>query len=543
MKKTLKGLSAILMTSVLAVSASAATVGSLTASAGSIKVKTAADTNNAYKAYPILTGTLTEGKLSNVDFSDALPTTTDSSGKKHLSDDLVSALKTKSGLTAFASLSTDTTPTQFADMIANLADKSADAEKFAKIIGRYVASSEAIAISTDATPVADGYYIVKEEGTGAPKTLNLLKVAGNAAIDVKETTPSSDKTVTDVNDSKNVADTHTKTADYDIGDNVPYVLTFTLPSDYSRYEKYPITFTDTMSAGLSFDKSAEIFYGTGDTTGDAITFSGPTAVTGGNQYTYQVDLKALQATEAAKTAADQDEDIMGISKGTVIRIEYTATLNDNAVIGGTGNPNTYTVEYANDPNWVPSDDTPGTPETPPENPPTGTTPESKNVVFTYQLTVNKKDDDGNSLNGATFKLSKWTDKEKAADINGTSWKQVDVIQLTDAATFDFKGLDDGIYKLEETAAPAHYNPIAPIKFEITAEHIDSTYTLDTIQTDLTDATVTNGVISVDIKNNKGIQLPSTGGMGTTIFYIVGGLMISGALVLLIVKKRMSIKEK
>ncbi|MBO7396351.1 MAG: isopeptide-forming domain-containing fimbrial protein, partial [Ruminococcus sp.] len=507
---------------------------SLTASAGSIKVNTAADTNNAYNAYPILTGTLTEGKLSNVDFGAALPTTTDSSSKKHLSEDLVAALKTKSGLTAFASLSTDTTPTQFADMIANLADQSADAEQFAKIIGRYVASSEAIAISTDATTVADGYYIVKEEGTGAPKTLNLLKVAGTVALDVKETTPSSDKTVIDVNDSKNVADTHTKTADYDIDDDVPYTLTFTLPSDYARYEKYPITFIDDMCAGLTYNGDAKIWFGAVTGEGETITFaednSATSATTGGK--VYKAAIADLKTSKPAFTS------------GT-ITIKYTAKLTGDAVvIGGTGNPNTYTVEYANDPNWVPSGDTPGTPETPPENPPTGTTPESKNVVFTYQLTVNKKDDDGNSLNGATFKLSKWTDKENAAAIDGTSWEQVKVIKLTDAAKFDFKGLDDGIYKLEETAAPAHYNPIAPIQFEITAEHSDSTYTLGTVtQTGLTGATVSNGVISVDIENNKGIELPSTGGVGTTIFYIVGGLMISGALVLLIVKKRMSIKEK
>lgn len=518
---------AILLASMMAVSTCAVT--SMTAMAGSIAVDTAADTGNTYKAYQILTGTIaTNGELSNVAFGDALNLT---GGK--LPDNLVTALKTSSGLTAFSELTEDTTPAAFADMISNL--DSAGAEKFAKVIGKYVTGT-GTAITTTATDVDDGYYVVKEEGTGTPKTLNLLKVAGTVTLNAKEGTPTSAKTVVDTNDSYSSTDTHTKTADYDIGDDVPYTLTFTLPENYDKYEKYPVTFWDDMCAGLSLNTSSvKIKYGNADA--QSITFSTAvpadnktSAYSGGTVYKYAItDLK-----ETAPSLGNSD----------TITITYTAKLTGDAVVvGGTGNPNSYTVQYANDPNWtsIPGpDDT-----TPPTNPPTTETPEDKNVVFTYQLTVNKVDDDNKPLNGATFTLFKWTDKTNTATIDATSgWTQVNQIQLTNASTFEFKGLDDGVYKLVETTPPTHYNGIDPIQFEITATHNDATYDLGTVsQTGFDNASVSDGVISVNIQNNKGMTLPSTGGIGTTIFYVVGGTLVAGAVVLLITKKRMSINDQ
>ena len=532
MKKSIKCLSAVLMTSVLAVSAGAM---AMPAFAGTINVTPAADSTNTYKAYQLISGTYTaENTLTNITFGANLPVASDK-----LTSGLVTALKSADS-TAFASLTVDTTPTELATMIGSLSTV-AQQEKFARVIGKYV-TGDGITVSTTDTTVNDGYYIVKEEGTVAPKSFNLLKVAGAISLTAKENTPSSGKTVADTNDSTGAADTHTKTADYDIGDDIPYVLTFTLPSDYARYEKYPVTFWDDMCAGLSLNAdSVKIWYGDTDTStgGTKIEFATKSSTetggtfenpTGGTIYKYEIaDLK----TTAPSMAANQ-----------TITIRYTAKLTGDAVvIGAPGNPNSYKVTYANDPNWTAI---PGPGETtPPTTPPTGDTPESKNVVFTYQLTVNKTDDDGNALNGAKFTLYKWTDTANAADIDATTgWDQVQQIQLADAAQFNFKGLDDGTYKLVETTPPTNYNGIDPILFTITAEHSDATYGLGTVsQTGITNASITNGVISVAIKNNKGVTLPSTGGMGTTIFYIVGSLMITGALVLLIVRKRMNIKEK
>lgn len=526
------------MTSVLAVSASAATVGSMTASAASITIAST-DTGGSYTAYPILTGSVSGSSLGNVDFATGFSLTS------ALVDELKADTTFGAGTSnAFSDLTISSTAAVFAADIAKLTTTPKQ-EKFAKIIGNYFTTG-GLTVGDDTANIAEGYYVIKgSNSTGT--SLNLLNVVGTVEISGKVGAPSSAKTVNDKNDSDSTAAlnaTGQKSADYDIGDVVPYTLTFTLPADYTRYEKYPITFTDTMSAGLTFNKSAEIFYGTGDTTGDAITFTGPTAVTGGNQYTYQVDLKALQATEAAKPATDQDANIMGITNGTVITIKYNATLNDNAVIGGTGNPNTYKVSYSTNPNFIPTTSTPNPPED-------KTTPEDKNVVFTYKLVVNKVDKTDNSaLAGAGFTLYKWEPATPTAapspSVDGTSWVSKKVIAATETDTsFAFTGLDDGVYKLVESTTPKGYNTIDPIVFTISASHSDTAITsLSASGGSLTfTGNTSTGQLSVTIENNKGIELPTTGGVGTTIFYIIGGLMISGALVLLIVKKRMSIKEK
>lgn len=113
----------------------------------------------------------------------------------------------------------------------------------------------------------------------------------------------------------------------------------------------------------------------------------------------------------------------------------------------------------------------------------------------------------------------------------------------DTTSFTFSGIDDGVYKLVESTTPKGYNTIEPIIFTIAPTsdgYLPNTIKLGSEAFSCTDS---SGAISGNVVNNAGVTLPGTGGMGTTIFYIVGGLMISGALVLLIVRKRMSIKEK
>ena len=128
------------------------------------------------------------------------------------------------------------------------------------------------------------------------------------------------------------------------------------------------------------------------------------------------------------------------------------------------------------------------------------------------------------------------------------------VETTPDTTFTFKGLDDGYYRLTETEAPVGYNSIAPIEFTVTADHDilwetqERTDVLNTLTGDVETGNITftadaaSGLVSTDIVNKSGTILPETGGIGTTIFYIVGGVLAVAAIVLLITKKRMSVAE-
>lgn len=217
MKKTLKGLSAILMTSVLAVSASAATVGSLTASAASIAVNST--DGGSYTAYPILTGSVNGSSLGNVNYATGFSLT--SALLTELKGDSTFGSGTSN---AFNNLSTSSPASAFAADIAKLST-TAQQERFAKIIGKYTTTG-GLTVGTDTSDIAEGYYVIK--GTNSKGTsLNLLNVVGTVEISGKGDSPSSAKTVDDKNDSTGAAEKGKDTADYDIGDTIPYTLTFT----------------------------------------------------------------------------------------------------------------------------------------------------------------------------------------------------------------------------------------------------------------------------------------------------------------------------
>ena len=215
-------------------------------------------------------------------------------------------------------------------------------------------------------------------------------------------------------------------------------------------------------------------------------------------------------------------------------MEYTATLNDKAVLGSKGNVNKAKLEFSNNPNEEHSGS---------GKPKTGETPWDNVIVFTYQVVVNKVKTDNTPLPGAEFTL------EKA--LKGGGKKLVAVVKNTEGTTFTFKGLDDGDYILTETKTPATYNTIDPITFTVTAVHtvIWSTEARTEILTGLTGSTADGKVtftanankseLTTNVVNQSGATLPGTGGIGTTIFYVIGGLLMAAAAVLLITKKRMN----
>lgn len=169
---------------------------------------------------------------------------------------------------------------------------------------------------------------------------------------------------------------------------------------------------------------------------------------------------------------------------------------------------------------------------------TGKTPKDTVKVFTYQTIINKLNENNEALKGAGFTLYK---KDKDGN-----WNTVKAISAGEATRFEFKGLDAGNYKLEETTTPDGYNTIKPIEFTIDAKYDTEADDpqLTKLSGDVTSGTaefssnLSDGSLTAGIVNRKGSLLPSTGGMGTTILYVVGSILVLAAAVLLITKKRM-----
>lgn len=382
--------------------------------------------------------------------------------------------------------------------------------------------------STEIDGLVAGYYLVKDKnGTQADKsdayTKFIVQVVGDTTADIKSGVPTVAKKVKDTNDSTGETSGWQDSADYDINDWVPYQITGTMTSKIADYATYKYTFTDTMSKGLTYDKAdpdhkAKITIGTTDVTG---SFE--------EKVTNNPD-----GTTTVTWACDNLKGITGVTvdANTTVVVTYSAKLNKNAVIGAAGNPNTVYLTFSNNPNKGGEEET-------------GKTPTDKNIVFTYKTVVNKFDQDKKSLAGAAFKLEK-----KLADgtADGT-YKEIKSFKAGDETTFEFTGLDDGDYRLTEITTPAGYNTITPIKFTISATHDETADepTLLTLSGDAPSGTAKftadkdTGSLTTDVVNKKGATLPSTGGIGTTMFYVAGGLMVVVAGVLLAAKKKAEAK--
>lgn len=377
------------------------------------------------------------------------------------------------------------------DEIKGLKSDDADQTKLATI-KKYVdlTGTPFKTVKNGTVDVPEGYYLIKDKdnsltGEDDVYTTYIVQVSKDLKITPKADKPQSEKKVKDTNDTIGDTTGWQDSADYDIGDDVPFQLTGTVTSKYADYKAYKFVFHDRESAGLTFNADSVKVY------------------VDGKQITSGYEVKA----------------------GSKITVEYTSQLNDKAVIGSAGNPNTMHLEYSNNPN----DDQGGE---------TGKTPDDTVIVFTYKTIINKVDASGAALKGAEFKLYKV--------MKDGSEKEVAVVKNPEGTTFTFNGLDDGDYILRETTTPDGYNSISDIKFRITASHDvlsespalkDLTGDKVTGEIELT-ADKTAGSLTSNIVNQKGSELPETGGMGTTAMYLVGGVLVAGALLLLITKRRM-----
>ena len=474
---------------VLAMSVSVFAAGNHTVTAPSDR------TNHTYQIYQVFTGTADGNSLTNLKYGKNAVGTENTA----VSQADMEALKT------IEAKQNQTDQQKIEDMSQFVNLESAPIAEIGK--GKEASAS-----------LAEGYYIIKDTDNSLSHpdtyTLYMFKVLNeDLTLQPKDSTTTSDKAIGDSNsstdnDSNDITDT-------DIGKDVPYTLTVTLPANYADYKDFYLNFVDDMSKGLTYNGDAKIFYGASDTEGTAINFAAVsgTSYTDGQKYEYKIaDLKSVD-NDYAKA----------LKGGDVVKVTYTAKVNNNAVIGEAGNPNKFHVDYSNNPN-----------QTGDGNP--GHTPDDTTIVLTFKSILNKVDGDGNALTGADFKL------EKKAD-DGT-WVEVDRKEGTSAGSqFSFNGLGTGDYRLTETKVPTGYNEMSPNPKEFS---ISATYSIEgdaatvseltgTVMNFTTDKSA--GTLTANIENNSGATLPSTGGIGTVIFYVFGSLLVIGCGIVLISRKR------
>lgn len=370
---------------------------------------------------------------------------------------------------------------------------------------------------------APGYYLIKDKdgsvSSNDANTLYITKVVGDVAISPKSDVPSFEKKVKDTNDTTGETSDWQDSADYDFGDKVPFQLKATLPSNYADYKTYYLAFHDVEETGLSFNADSVKVAVDGKAV-DAANYTVKTAgLTGG--CTFEVVFTNLKTAVAAAKA------------GSVITVDYTSTLTKQAVLGNQGNVNKAKLQFSNNPNSEQSG----------ESTPTGETPWDNVIVFTYEVVVNKVNENKKALKGAAFKLEK--------KLNGGTTTSVKEFTAGEDTSFTFSGLDDGDYILTETATPAGYNTIKPITFTVTANHniewttgerVDVLTKLNgnaasgeiTFTADLPAGSLTTNVVNV-----KGSNLPSTGGMGTVLLYVAGiaVFVLAGATLVMALRRR------
>lgn len=393
-----------------------------------------------------------------------------------------------------------------------------DTEKMAAIEACVNLSSAKFGEVKDGAPlsVPNGYYLIKDVGpvdatAGEAYGRYVVKIVGDTTIVPKVSDVSFQKKVKDTNDTTGDTSGWQDSADYDIGDSVPFQLTGTVADDFKQYTSaYYFAFHDKMDESLDFvQNSVEVYVGS-------------TLITDGYTLNYTPHTFDL--------IFDDLRNVAGVTAGSKITVEFKATLNASAKLGNQGNVNEAQLEYSNNPY---SDQR-------------GTTNWDNVIVFTYQVVVNKYANEavaGKEKAGAAFKLEK---------LVGETWTLVKEFQADETTTtFTFKGLDDGKYRLTETVTPSGFNTIDPIEFTVTADHKVTwegearTTILTSLNGEPTEAglieftpNVESGTLTTNVVNKSGSTLPETGGMGTTLFYVLGGVLVLAAVVLLVTKKRM-----
>lgn len=503
---------------------------------------------HTYEAYQIFKGSLgTDNTLGNIEWGAGVNASADGFSAA------IQAVKDKNGSTPFNG---KTTAKEIAEVLSTNNADSTLAINFADAIGQYLSSTaqatkDAQTEDTDSDGVKEyvlsgleaGYYLVKDKD----KTQNskddaytsfIMKVVANATATPKSAKPTVDKQVLDETGDAEAGATEGwgESADHAINESFQFKLTATLNADaqYANYEQYKVVFTDTMSKGVTFEKIDSVKITGKSADGDDIA-----ATVSASGYT-KSDITAGTdgAQEWTLTIADIKTAASGIdlTKGATVEVIYSAHLNSDAIVsknsasGEVVNNNKVSLEYSNNPNAGGEGNL-------------GKTPEDYVWVFTYGVDNTKVDQDQKPLAGAGFKLYDAAGKNEISliyDATKNAYRPTaagetgkEMFSADKTGVFNIIGLDAGSYQLKETTTPAGYNTCEPIDIVISATHVENANAASADLTLKADTANMNNTII----NQKGSTLPSTGGIGTTIFYVAGGVLVVGAGVLLITKKR------
>lgn len=414
-----------------------------------------------------------------------------------------------------------------------------------------------------------GYYVVEDAGSEKPISALILETTNpDVNVNIKADKPDIDKVITE-------GGTTTEQNNASIGDKVSYKITSKVP-DMTGYEKYYFIVTDTMSKGLSFNDDIIITVGGSKLEMDCEN---------GYKVTTTTNKKGETVIEIVfKNFIKQKPD-------SAIVIEYSATVNEDAVIGTAGNPNSVNLEYSNNPN-IKDNGQSADPDKPAGGDVTGKTPDEVTYTYVTGIEITKVDKDNNRLREAEFKIigekinhvlvkrdiyeesatgsyyklkdGSYTVTEPTRETNDlyestttkydlTTKKELkktaESVHASGVVGYDgvirFDGLAAGEYTITELKAPDGYNLLkTPITVNIVwkAPQDNGTECEWTATANGSDAVIRDGIITLDVVNQAGSELPSTGGIGTTIFYAVGAILMALSVVLLITKKRMSMKK-
>ena len=499
------------------------------------------NTKHDYGAFQIFTGDVSDDNttISNVGWGESIP--------NH--EDFLEKLK--EDLTIGNQFSNAKTAQDVLMVISTWDDSDDDSIAFARFVCKYLYPT------ADAKPEPDdtghtggfeirkpGYYLIvdispfHEDDFYHAYNSFLLKVTKapyHVIIKHKVVKPTVEKEVYDNNDISSAGGWHSS-ADHAINEPFQFRLIAKLPASkdngraYDYYDKYTVCFNDTLSAGITFDNLDTVKIANVDGSTSQVIDAANYTLKSNDPQSFTLSIEDVKTCAAAAG--------LNLNDGATITVTYTAHLNDKATVNTangsntTDNKNSVYLEYSNNPRISTSLDH---------------TPESEVRVYTYQLNNTKyRDDDtpGNELAGAGFRLYSGKDCTKEQEIklkknttDGTyspyfGTDAGDEMFSDEHGQFNVKGLDAGTYYLRETNPPKDYSACDDTKIVISATHDEHNVNLSG------ESNLNNKIIN---KKAGGITLPSTGGIGTTLFYVVGGGLMVAAIVLLVTKKRMENK--